>query len=706
MLPIRHLIIPFLMLLMTAFPVMTQNQESADSLWKETEKAKHDTVKIRLYNDIAWLLMYSVPDSSIRILNRACQLADKNRFHHGRIYCLYGLSRAYWVKSDFPTSMRYALDGMALCDSTANRTEKIKYLNMLGLIYYEMSYHDKAIDMFNSAHHLSLNTGDSSMLSRILGNLGDLYFNDSDTAKAYHYYIQALEISKSRNDDINSSTNYLAIGQIYREQGRYSLAEEYLTEGLRLAEKVHDKQNISQCLSALAVLYKKTGNTSKYREYSEKALDVAQSVGDLASVYESAFILYEFYREKEDFREALRYYLIADAADDSMFNSYQNDELNRLQHSFEITKRQATIEILSKDKELAELRSVLFASGSALFLLLGIVIFRSRQKARRANSLLEKQKKEIETQRDEISAQRDIVTQQKQHIEKIYTSLTDSIHYAEKIQTAVLPDFNSLKEKIPYDFFVLYEPRDIVSGDFFYVEKRKNNLLIAVADCTGHGVPGALMSMLGVAFLNEIISKEEVQSPAVVLEEMRKKIVHSLQQKSSENDSAYSLSAIKDGMDMSFIQLNTQTLELQFAGANNPLYIIKSAIGHWLLAVGPNITEANSQQPMANSQLIELKGDKMPVGIHSFTQPFTNHTIQLQKGDTVYLMTDGFADQFGGKEGRKFMAKNLKKLLTDISGEQMEKQRTLLSESFTKWKQNDENRHDQTDDMTFFGFRV
>lgn len=704
----RHIMIA-LLLAVEGFHLMAQSQSPADSLWKEIEKTKHDTVKIRLYNDIAWTFIYSVPDSSIVLLNKAYTMAHRNRFHTGRIYCLYGLSRAYWVKSDFPTSMRYALDCMALCDSTANLTEKIKCLNMMGLIYYEMSYHDKAIEMFNNAHQLSISTGDSSMLSRILGNLGDLYFNDSDTAKAFDFYVRALEISKKRHDDMNSSTNYLAIGQIYREQGRYVLAEEHLTEGLMLAYKVQDKQNISQCLSALAVLYKMTGNTDKYRDYSKEALDVAQSVGDLASVYESAYILYEYFREQEDFKEALRYYLIADAADDSMFNSYQNDEINRLQHSFEITKRQATIEILSKDKKLAELRSILFAIGSALFLLLGIVIFRSRQKAQRANTLLEKQKKEIVTQRDEIAAQRDIVTQQKQQIEKIYTSLTDSIHYAENIQRAVIPDFHTMKEKIPFDFFVLYEPRDIVSGDFFYVEKRKDNLLIAVADCTGHGVPGALMSMLGVAFLNEIVSKEEVQSPAAVLEEMRKKIVHSLQQKSQEHTSTYSSSAIKDGMDMSFIQLNTKTLELQFAGANHSLYLVS---GYSLLASGKDLQSLScidfggKSDAINPGGLYELKGDKMPVGIHSFAKPFTNHTVQLQKGDTVYLMTDGFADQFGGKNGRKFMAKNLKKLLTAISGEAMEKQRALLSETFSEWKQNGDSQHEQTDDMTILGVKV
>ena len=703
-----------LLLITCGLQLFSQTSNKTDSLWRELRNTRHDTEKVKYYKEISWELIYTSPDSSISLFNKALEISEKHQFATGKIYCLNGLARAYWVKGDFPVSMDLTLRCLNLCDSTGNSMEKVRSLNMLGLVYYEMNLYERSIDYFKQAMELEINIGDSTLLSRILGNIGDIYIMNEDTIKAYDYYERALNISRLRRDDMNSSTNYLAIGRIYRDQNKLKKAEEYLKEGLRLAEKVNDNQNVSQCLTALAMLYLKTNEHDKCMEFSEKALSVARSVNDLNSVYESAYVLYQVYNKEENFKEALKYYLIADAADDSMFNSYQNDEINRLQHSFDISKKEAEIEILSKDKKLAELQAILFGSGFVLLLILGIVIFRSRQKTYKAKILLEKQKKEIEeqndklnqkneeigAQRDEIAAQRDIVTKQKQNIEKIYTALTDSIHYAKRIQKAVLPEKSSMEEKIGSEFFILYKPKDIVSGDFYYVDKRKDLLLIAVADCTGHGVPGAFMSMLGISFLNEIISKEEIQSPDMVLEELRRYVIRSLQQKSSGETGLLAMQKIKDGMDISFISINTVTRELQFAGANNPLYIVSSPQS----AVGNG--DDNCRLQTADCGLIEIKGDKMPASIHLKMNKFTNHSIQLNKGDMVYLMTDGFADQFGGKKGRKFMAKNLKQLIIENCTKPMNDQKEIISNTIEKWRIGFDVKFEQTDDITLLGIKV
>lgn len=688
--PILRIVITLTLVTLHLF-LFAQNQK-IDSLWNELRKVKHDTEKVKYLKDISWELIYTSPDSSISILNQALEISEKYQFKIGKIYCLNGLSRAYWVKGDYPVSMNYTIHCMGICDSIGNKMEKVRSLNMLGLVYYELSDYDKAINAFKNALQLEYQLKDSTLLSRILGNIGDVYLFKNDTVQAFCYYKKALKISRSRQDDMNSSTNYLAVGQIFTAQNKFGKAEFSLKESLRLAEKVNDNQNASQCLTALALLYLKSGEYDKCIEYGEKALKVAQSMNNLSSVYESAYTLYEVYNKKQIFKDALSYYLIADAADDSMFNSYKNDEVNRLQHSFDITKKQDEIEILSKDKKLAELQSVLFGSGFILLLILGIVVYRSRQKAYKAKRLLEIQKKEIEdkneklnqqnaeigAQRDEIETQRDLVTKQKDRIERIHNELTGSIRYAERIQKAVLPDETYVRNKIHDELFILFKPKDIVSGDFYFVEKRRQWLLLAVADCTGHGVPGAFMSMLGVSFLNEIIAKDEIHTAGHVLDELRQYVIHSLQQRGITGEQ-------KDGMDLSFIAINTDTQELQFAGAYTTLFFI-SANNH--------------------NEMKKIKGDKMPVAIHDKMNNFTNHIIPFQKGDVFYLMSDGFEDQFGGPKGRKFFSKNLRQLLHDNFLRSMPEQKELLDNTIENWKNNYGIKYEQTDDITVLGIKI
>jgi ligand-binding sensor domain-containing protein/serine phosphatase RsbU (regulator of sigma subunit) len=336
-------------------------------------------------------------------------------------------------------------------------------------------------------------------------------------------------------------------------------------------------------------------------------------------------------------------------------------------------------------------------------LIIFVVIIRERtlksrnrnleKKVEERTSEINQQKEEILAQRDEIEAQRDMVVRQHQEISHMHNELTSSIRYALRIQEAMLPGLEILKES-GFDHFLIFRPRDIVSGDFYWVARMENLLVVAVADCTGHGVPGAFMSMLGIAFLKEIVQKEYMTQPAVILRRLRKEIVKSLKQREDPNQ--------KDGMDISLCTINLETLELQFAGANNPLYIVKSAIGHWPLAVDQGIPEANSQQPMANSQLIELKGDKMPIGIHERMDNFTLHTHQLQKGDCIYLFSDGMADQFGGPAGKKFKYKALKETILSGAWQPADRQKRMIELNFDEWK----GRLEQVDDVTLLGIIV
>ncbi len=273
------------------------------------------------------------------------------------------------------------------------------------------------------------------------------------------------------------------------------------------------------------------------------------------------------------------------------------------------------------------------------------------------------QNEELQVQKEEIEKQRDIANMQKQEI-------LSSISYAQKIQKAILPSQKVLDEILPENFLI-FRPRNIVSGDFYWVKKIKNLVIVAVADCTGHGVPGAFMSILGYSFLNEIITKFSLDSTAEILNRLRKKVKESLRQTGQENEQ-------KDGMDIALYILNNDTLNISYSGAYNPLWIVR------------------------NKELIELNADRQPIGVYFVEKEFTVKTLQLQKNDCLYTFSDGFADQFGGAEKNKFMAKNFKTLVSSIAENPMNIQKELIIKTFEEWK----NGYEQVDDVIIFGVKV
>jgi len=295
-----------------------------------------------------------------------------------------------------------------------------------------------------------------------------------------------------------------------------------------------------------------------------------------------------------------------------------------------------------------------------LVLFIYLIVRLNSRRLKAANIRLEKIIKE---RTKEIRKQRDQISEQKQ-------AITDSIQYAKRIQNAVLPPEDYINKVLP-EHFILFKPRDIVSGDFYWLKKIDKYVVFTAADCTGHGVPGAFMSMLGIALLNEIVRRKEITKASQILNELRSQIKDALRQSGKEGEA-------KDGMDIALCVLDTEELKLQYAGAYNPLYIIR------------------------NNELIEYKADKMPIGIHLKTQPFSNNEIQLQKNDMLYVFSDGFVDQFGGDRCRKFMIKPFKRLLTEINERPMFDQKGILDIAITEWR----GEREQIDDIVVIGVRV
>ncbi|MFN8254474.1 MAG: two-component regulator propeller domain-containing protein [Bacteroidales bacterium] len=287
------------------------------------------------------------------------------------------------------------------------------------------------------------------------------------------------------------------------------------------------------------------------------------------------------------------------------------------------------------------------------------------------NEELQHQKEEIETINEELQQQNEEISAQRDQLALTNQSINESIQYAQRIQSAVLPNFAYIDEILPENF-ILFRPRDKVCGDFYWVKQIDRQIIIAVADCTGHGVPGALMSMLGISYLSEIIQKREIIQPAQALNELRKQIKKSLHQTGK-------LGEAEDGIDMALCAFDTKSMVLQYAGAMNPLYLIK------------------------NGELEEIMADRMPVGFYPNEKTgFTNHEIQLKTNDLFYLFSDGITDQFGGEKGMKFKASNFKKILLENHDKPMQIQKEKLEQTLQNWMKT----YEQTDDILVMGVRV
>ncbi|HPF01574.1 MAG TPA: YfiR/HmsC family protein [Bacteroidales bacterium] len=299
---------------------------------------------------------------------------------------------------------------------------------------------------------------------------------------------------------------------------------------------------------------------------------------------------------------------------------------------------------------------------------LGYYIYRGYMIKKDANIRLEDKNRTISMQKDEIERQRDLAAAQRDQIAYQKKHITDSIMYARRIQTALIPSLELFSDRLEH--FVIYKPLAIVSGDFYWVSRLQNKQIIIVADCTGHGVPGAFMSMLGVTLLNEIVNTRNIIMPDQIIENLRQGVIRSLRQ-AEEQDS------VKDGMDISVCVVDFDEGMLLWSGANSPLYLVRG------------------------NELIHYRADKMPASIHYRMLPFTLHRIKLVKDDTFYIFSDGFADQFGGPAQKKFLSHQLKEKLVEMSGIQMLEQAKRLNDIFETWQ----GDSPQVDDVTLIGVR-
>jgi len=637
-------------------------------------------------------------------------------------HCYINIGSIYLDQGLYPDAIAFFQKALKISEEIGDKLGMAaSNANIGGVHYYQQTY-DKALEYYSKALKLSEELSDKRGMAFCLNNIGNIYDSQKNFQRALIYFNASLRIREELGDKQGIASCYNNIGNINDEQGHYPLAMEYFNISLKLYDALGDTGWISVVYVNIAGLNNKLKRYNIAIDYAEKSLTLAKKIGELETVAQAYESLAKSYKSTNNFQKSLENFELYKQTNDSLFNSEKHKQLAQMEAIYQSEKKQKEIELkesqlTKKEVEYKQEKTQKFAFiiGFILMLILSGIILKSYRDKKRANYLLQKlnnditlqkqeieeknvalnhqneeiraQRDEIEAQRDEIEAQRDLVTEQKDRIEEIHKQVTDSINYAKRIQEAVLP-MSDIARSVLGEHFVFFKPKDIVSGDFYLIVKINNLLFVAVADCTGHGVPGAFMSMMGISFLNEIIQKQEINKANQILNDLRKEIIHALQQKGIQGEQ-------KDGMDISLLIINTDTNECQWAGANNPLYIVKKSESEKLKVKSEELSTFDFQ-------LYEFKGDKMPIAIYPDMKDFTNHVIKLSKGDSLYLFTDGLADQFGGIMNRKFMYKQFKETLLQITHKSMSEQKDILESTFENWK----GKGEQIDDVTIIGIRI
>jgi len=613
-------------------------------------------------------------DSALSNYVTAMQLAEENHFNRLKAEVYKNLSICLSTIGDMEESVSYSLKALEIFESLKDSTGVASMYNGLGNRYSELDQYDKSLAYYEKAAHLNQKLYRTPNLSGNYGNIGMLYIHLEQTENALKYLQKSLALIDTVNNLFDYSINLQFHVYAYRQLKDYKRALIYQERAYEIAVELEDEYGTFQCLEGFGQTYELLGEYETALDYYKRSEELAEKVDSkvfLAYLYKE---ISRTYAHLNNYQEAYEYNRKYSALNDTIITTEKVNAIQRIKE-FDIDKKQKEITVLTQEAEIHSLKAKRqqtlrnsFIIGFVVMVILVWVILLNFLQKRKANRKITEQNVKILEANEELKVLNEAINKQNHEI-------IDSISYAERIQAAMLPPESYITELLNENF-ILYKPRDIVSGDFYWIKHVNQYIILLAADCTGHGVPGALMSMLGISYLNEIVQRREITQANQVLNELRKQIKLSLRQHGQPDEA-------KDGIDLAICVLDLRNMKMQYSGANNPLYLIREI---------DDVPELN-----------EIKADRMPIGYYQGKdKTFTNHDIQLEIGDTFYMFSDGFIDQKGGKDNKKFMSKNFKNLLLEIHDQPMYDQKDILDKSLIDWM----GTNSQTDDVLVVGVRV
>ena len=725
-----------------------EEQFSVDSLKQKIKSPNSpDTVKVNSHYYLALYYYQSRPDTAITICESALKLSEKINYNSGKAEGYGWLGYLHFVLGDAEKSLENHFKSLALFEDEQNSFDKAVVLNNIASVYELQGEIDKSLDFYTQAMDIHLMHQNVEGTAILLNNIGGIYLSKGDIPKALEIFDKTVNLRIYINDQVGLAYTYNNIGSVYETQGdfaksleyhekslairieigdkfgeamslnnlgyvrikekKYTKAISYLNKALKIQIELGDKGGQAYSMNNLAIASKESGEIDKAIKYYESALQLYNETGDIEgqamvltnlgmvefqqenfydakshaelsfslsqslgfpeNIESSADLLSKLYEHELNGMEALKMYKLHIVMRDSLNNEATQKAGASLEAKYEYEKKKA-IDDVEHDKELSveqeakkKAEILKYAAFIGMILIAGFLafVFNRLKVTRKQKSVIESQKAEVEQQKEKVEIAHE-------ELEEKNNEILDSINYAKRIQSAILPPNHILKKHLP-NSFVLYKPKDIVAGDFYWLEEKNGKVIFAAADCTGHGVPGAMVSVVCNNALNRSVREHGLVQPSKILDRAREIVVEEFE-KSDEK--------VQDGMDIAICSIEGNKLE--YAGANNPLWIVRKG------------------------EIIEIKANKEPIGKYDNPTPYTNHKIDLEDKDTIYIFSDGFVDQFGGVKGKKYRAKALREILIEIQDKTLEVQRTLLEESFEKWRGNLE----QVDDVCMIGVKI
>jgi serine phosphatase RsbU (regulator of sigma subunit) len=579
---------------------------------------------------------------------------------------LLNIGYIYSNQGDLPKALEYFHKSLKLQESI-NDKKGISYtLNNIGYVHDIQDNLSEALDYYHKSLKLREELGNKRGIGVILLNIGGIYRKKEEPEKALSYFEKSIKFLEEVGDKRGIANCLNNIGAVYNKQGKIIEALSYFNKGIILREETGDKRGVAYSYINIGRSQFELGEVRNAEKSGLNSLEIGNEIGIPDIIMNAAKLLSEVYEKQAKGMSALEMYKLHITMRDSL-NNEKNRKATAKQHAkYEYEKQKAIddarhdklLAIEQEEKEKQQILTGTTTGGLGLVVVFLIFVFNRLR-------VTKKQKLVIEEQKQEVEQQKEVVEAAHFELEEKNKEILDSITYAKRIQSAILPPMKIVKEYLN-ESFILYKPKDIVAGDFYWMEHINGKILFAAADCTGHGVPGAMVSVVCNNGLNRTVREHGLTSPGEILDKTREIVVAEFEKSEEE---------VKDGMDIALCSLEGN--KLQYAGAHNPLWIIR------------------------NNEIIETKANKQPIGKFDNPVPYKTHSFELEKGDSIYIFSDGYVDQFGGEKGKKLKAKAFRELLLSIQDKNMEEQKIIIDEAFENWR----GSLEQIDDVCIIGIR-
>ncbi|MES2761214.1 MAG: tetratricopeptide repeat protein [Bacteroidota bacterium] len=683
------------------FSLTGQHAANIEKLRKELHGNIHDTVRVKKISELSSEISEQ-GDAKLALIwaKMAVELAQKNAYRTLDWSLFNRMACCYLAVSKYPEAIEYHQKALQVATESNNKIKIAATYNNIGIVYYNLADFNKTIDYFQKSLKMQEELGRQREVAATIGNIAVVYAelgedslssiyqqksfdmhqkmnNKTDMAaslnnlgtlsrkkrefkKALEYHKKALFIATGLDEKEGMKLTYSNIGSVYLDMNIPQEALDMFFKSITFTDEATDKKDMAALYTGIAQAYQKMKRTEQAVIYFEKAFDLSKSAGNLKEQKESADGLYAIYKDSKEYNTALSYHEIARKLNDSIFNVSKNESFNSLKTQFALDRQEvdlktkADVLLQKKEEEKAKQQTITYIALGilALVFVFSYIILQRFRITKKQNAIIESQKIIVEHKNKEI---------------------TDSIIYTKRIQQAIIPPVELVERSFP-DSFIYFKPKDIIAGDFYWMQQAGDHVYFAVADCTGHGVPGAMVSIVCSNALNSALKEFGLRDTGVILDKTRELVIETFEKSGEE---------IKDGMDISLIKIRainegSSKIVLEWSGANNSLWYIE------------------------NNSFKTIKCDKQPVGKTDNPKPFTSHIFEVEKNTVLYLYTDGYADQFGGPQGKKFKYKQLESALIAIHHLPLKEQRDILQKKFEDWK----GVLEQVDDVCIIGIKM